>query len=69
MNVSIFPLAVSVPVFAYIGPGIGAGVVAIVVGFIASIFLAVFAVLWYPLKRLFGRRKKRRLVTEPAEES
>ena len=40
------------PAFAYIGPGLGAGTVAVIFGFIISIFLAVFAVFWYPVKRL-----------------
>ena len=42
---------------AYIGPGVGAGALAAVVGVIGSIFLAVFAVLYYPIKRLFKGRK------------
>lgn len=43
---------------AYIGPGAGAGTIAIVVGVIASVFLALVAIVWYPLKRLFNGRKK-----------
>lgn len=38
--------------FAYIGPGVGAGVIATVLGILTAIALALFAVLWYPLKRL-----------------
>jgi hypothetical protein len=38
--------------FAYIGPGVGAGVIATVLGVLTAIALALFAVLWYPLKRL-----------------
>ena len=48
----------STPAHAYIGPGAGAGTIAIVVGVIASIFLALIAIVWYPLKRLFKNRKK-----------
>ncbi|QDT39468.1 hypothetical protein [Stratiformator vulcanicus] len=44
--------------FAYIGPGLGAGAVAIVCGFIGSIFLAVFALVWFPLKRLFKAMRR-----------
>jgi len=40
---------------AYIGPGLGAGAVAVVVGVLASIGLALIAILWYPLKRLFKK--------------
>jgi len=42
---------------AYIGPGMGAGAVAVVLGVIGSLFLAIFAVLYYPIKRLLRRNK------------
>lgn len=45
-------------VLAYVGPGLGAGTVALILGFFASIFLALFAVLWYPIKRLFEKMNK-----------
>lgn len=41
--------------FAYVGPGLGAGTIGVVIGFLVSILLAVFALFWYPLKRLFKR--------------
>ena len=44
--------------FAYIGPGLGAGTVGVILGVIGSIFLALFAIFWYPLKRLFKKLKK-----------
>jgi len=49
---------ISTPAYAYIGPGAGAGTIAIVLGVIASIFLALIAIVWYPLKRLINSRKK-----------
>lgn len=42
---------------AYIGPGVGAGAIAAVVGVIGSIFLAIFAILYYPIKRMLKKRK------------
>ncbi len=68
MSFLLIPLGISLAPYAYIGPGIGAGTIAIVLGFIASILLAIFAVVWYPLKRLFRRRKKKP-VSEEADES
>ena len=44
--------------YAYIGPGLGAGTVSVILGLIGSIFLALFAVLWYPLKKLIKGKKK-----------
>ncbi len=40
---------------AYIGPGMGTGVIAVVLGILCAIFLALFAILWYPIKRLFKK--------------
>lgn len=45
---------------AYIGPGLGAGTVAIVLGFFSAVFLALFAVLWYPIKRIIKKIKGRK---------
>ena len=42
---------------AYIGPGVGAGTIAVVFGVIASVLLAFVAIIWYPIKRLFGGLK------------
>ena len=43
---------------AYVGPGLGAGAIGAVLGVIGSIFLALFAVVYYPIKRLFKKRRK-----------
>jgi biopolymer transport protein ExbB/TolQ len=51
-------------VMAYIGPGIGAGLIATVLGVLAAIVLAVFGVVYYPLKRFFRNRKHRRVRTD-----
>lgn len=42
----------------YIGPGLGGGVITAVLGFLTSIFLALFAIIWYPIKRLIQKFKK-----------
>jgi hypothetical protein len=42
--------------FAYIGPGLGAGTLGAVLGLLGSIFLALFAFLWYPIKRMIFRK-------------
>jgi hypothetical protein len=43
------------PLLAYVGPGLGGGIIAVIVGFLVSIFLAVTAVIWYPIKRLIRK--------------
>lgn len=46
------------PAAAYIGPGMGAGAIAVVFGLIGSLFLAIVAVLYFPVKRLLRNRRK-----------
>ena len=42
---------------AYIGPGLGLGAIGGIIGVLASIFLVIFAVLWYPIKKILKQRK------------
>jgi hypothetical protein len=42
---------------AYIGPGLGAGAIAAVLGVLGSIFVALFAIVYYPVKRALKRRR------------
>ena len=53
-------LTVLSPIYAnaYVGPGLGAGTIGMVLGVIGSIFIALFAFLWYPLKRLLRKFKQ-----------
>lgn len=46
------------PALAYIGPGVAAGAVASALGVLGSILLGIFAVVYYPIKRVLKRRKK-----------
>jgi len=48
---STFPLQA----YAYIGPGLGAGTLGVLIGLIASVFVALFAIIWYPIKRLLKK--------------
>ena len=54
----------STPAYAYIGPGAGAGAIIVVLGIVASIFLAFVAILWYPFKRFFKKRKAKKDLKE-----
>lgn len=44
-------------ILLYLGPGLDGGFIAAVLGVLASIFLALFAILWYPIKGLIKRIK------------
>ncbi len=43
--------------FAYVGPGLGAGAIGAVVGVIGAVLLALFSIVYYPIKRVMRRRK------------
>lgn len=43
---------------AYIGPGLGVGTIGVILGVLGSIVIALFAFLWYPIKRLLKKIKK-----------
>ena len=60
----IFPLTAH----AYIGPGMGAGALAVIFGILGAIFLGLFAILWYPFKRLLTKIRKKQ-VTDTKDES
>lgn len=50
-------LATTSPAQAYVGPGLGAGTLAAILGVIVSVLLALFAIVWYPIKRLIKKPK------------
>lgn len=64
MNKSILFLSlflISLPSYAYIGPGVGGGVIAAIVGFFAAILLALWGILYYPIKRALKFRKDKKM--------
>ncbi len=44
-------------VFAYIGPGTGLSAIGSFLAILAGIVVAFLGFLWYPIKRLFGKKK------------
>ena len=52
---------ISMPSYAYLGPGVGGGAIAAVIGFFAAIFLALWGILYYPIKRAIKKRKDKKL--------
>ena len=46
------------PLIAYIGPGMGGGIIAVIFGILAGFFLALWGIIYYPLKRAFKNKTK-----------
>lgn len=59
--------ALSGPASAYIGPGAGISVLGSLLGIIAGVFLALFAVIAWPVRRMLKKRKARQ--AEQAEQA
>ena len=51
---------ISLPSYAYLGPGIGGGVIVVIVGFFAAIFLGLWGILYYPIKRALKNKKDKK---------
>ena len=70
MNKSILFLSlflITFPSHAYIGPGMGGGVIAAVIGFFAAIFLGLWGVLYYPIKRALKNRKDKKMSVKDSD--
>lgn len=52
------------PAYAYLGPGLGLGSIGVVFGLIGSILLGIVSVVWYPIKRLVRRLRRKRQAGE-----
>ena len=64
MNKSILFLSlflISLPSYAYIGPGMGGGVIAGIIGFFAAVLLGLWGILYYPIKRALKNRKDKKM--------
>ena len=56
----LFLFLVSIPSYAYLGPGMGGGAIAAILGFFAAIFLGLWGILYYPIKRALKNRKDKK---------
>jgi predicted RND superfamily exporter protein len=64
MNKSILFLSlflISLPSYAYIGPGMSGGVIMAIIGFFAALFLGLWGILYYPIKRALKNRKDKKM--------
>ena len=71
MNKSNFFLVlflISLPSYAYIGPGMSGGVIAAVVGFFAAILLGLWGILYYPIKRALKNRKNKKMLSKELDD-
>ena len=46
--------------YAYVGPGAGLSALGALFALISSVFVAIFGFIWFPIKRLIRRARRRR---------
>jgi uncharacterized protein HemX len=54
---AIVVLTVALPVAAYVGPGAGLSALGSLLALLAAVVVAIAGFLWYPIKRLLGKRR------------
>tara|TARA_A100001011_G_scaffold381534_1_gene450207 strand:+ start:687 stop:908 length:222 start_codon:yes stop_codon:yes gene_type:complete len=59
---------ISMPSYAYLGPGLGGGAIAAVIGFFAAIFLALWGILYYPIKRALKNKKNKKMLSKESND-
>ena len=57
----LFIYLISLPIYAYIGPGMSGGLIAAIIGFFAAILLGLWGILYYPIKRALKKRKDKKM--------
>ena len=62
-------LLISLPSYAYIGPGMGGGVIAAIIGFFAAILLGLWGILYYPIKRALKKRKEKKMSVKNSDDN
>lgn len=48
-------LASATTAHAYVGPGVATGTIVVVLSVVGAVFLWTFALVWYPIKRVYRR--------------
>ncbi len=46
-------------IYGYIGPGMSSGLIATIIGILGSLLLAIFGIVYYPIKRILKKRQKK----------
>lgn len=58
-------IVVSIPAYAYGGPGSSIGVILLVLGIIGSLILSILSLFWYPIKRFIRNLRTKNIPKKP----
>ena len=65
LTISLF--LISLPSYAYLGPGMSGGVITAIIGFFAAILLGLWGILYYPIKRALKNRKDKKMLSKESD--
>ncbi len=65
----LLALGLSAPAFAYVGPGAGLGAIGAALGLIAAVVMALGVILFWPIRRLMRRGRKKPVPEAAAADS
>ena len=65
LTISLF--LISLPSYAYLGPGMGGGVITAIICFFAAILLGLWGILYYPIKRALKNRKDKKMLSKESD--
>jgi len=57
LAIAVIVAVVPAPAAAYVGPGAGLSALGSLLALIAAVFVAIIGFIWYPVKRLLGKRR------------
>ena len=66
LTISLF--LISLPSYAYLGPGMSGGVITAIIGFFAAILLGLWGILYYPIKRALENRKDKKMLSKESDD-
>ena len=53
---------------SYVGPGMGGGLIAATIGVVVALLVSIFALLWFPIKKILKKKKQNNLESNKSEE-
>ena len=57
LAIAVVFAVIPAPAAAYVGPGAGLSALGSLLALIAAVFVAIVGFVWYPVKRLLGKRR------------
>ena len=67
LSLSLYLFLLPLPSYAYIGPGLAGGAITVIIGFFVAILLALWGILYYPIKRALKNRQDKKIAPKQSK--